>query len=142
MPRQRRVFSRPTRLVFWLMFDVLFAFATIIVGLLIFIATGDGQDTGRIIIHGELALISVAIAANAIEESLRWLILKRTQVNVLVVAFAFAGCIVVSFFGGMWYVIVALGNVKFPTSVVIVSIIIVLVTLGASGVCIWNTTEA
>ena len=138
--QRRRPFSRSTRLIYWIIFDVICAFSPIILATFIFITNGNDQDYTNLIVHGESILISTALAASAIGELWIWHIRKRTTEDTSRVNFSFAACFLAFFFGVMWYLVVSQG-VKYTNITAIITILMVLGTLVVIGIGKWHATE-
>ena len=131
-------------LVHWLLFSVLFALLPIAFALIRMLCTGDTIGLVPLFARGDLLLISVGLASNAVGESLAGPTLGRRPRS-----FALGSCVLLVAVASFWYseaqqaqaALTLLGNrqaVNSLTSTTVGSLGIFMVTVLASFTCIYE----
>ncbi len=138
--------DRKKKFLAWLVADVFFAFFAILAASLFFLFTGNGQLATRFVVHGEPALISIAITMHTIGEC--WLWRGKQENNKLTESDG--GCLIdIGFWSGLVvvsctiviYMAVANESTNLPPFATIGSLIFSLVAVVLSGCIIWTLAK-
>jgi hypothetical protein len=115
----------------WLVFGVVIALLPLGFKYVVGLTDGPPPSTTTLLAHGELLLVSVAVAAAAVGE-----LIGRGRRRVVFKLLAGGGCVATILFSSLYFAVVSERTVAHPEVVARMSMLLFGLTIVASGSCI------